>query len=61
MSQSLNRKGVIIFLQFVDDLVDGLIALMESDYDKPVNLGSPHEFTIEVMNFSDKPAETARP
>lgn len=27
--------------QYVHDLVDGLIALMESNYTEPVNLGNP--------------------
>lgn len=31
---------------YVDDLVDGLVRLMESDYNQPVNLGDPTEFTI---------------
>jgi UDP-glucuronate decarboxylase len=31
----------------VHDLVTGLIALMNSDYDQPVNLGSEDESTIE--------------
>ncbi|MBQ9245821.1 SDR family oxidoreductase [bacterium] len=31
---------------YVDDLVDGLIKLMNSDYDSPVNLGNPGERTI---------------
>ncbi|KAK8833824.1 hypothetical protein M9Y10_034234 [Tritrichomonas musculus] len=31
---------------FVDDTVNGLFALMESDYDGPVNIGNPGEFTI---------------
>jgi nucleoside-diphosphate-sugar epimerase len=30
----------------VDDLVDGLMRLMDSDMVTPVNLGNPHEFTI---------------
>lgn len=29
------------------DLVDGLIALMNSNYTQPVNLGNPDEYTIE--------------
>ncbi|GMT05288.1 hypothetical protein PENTCL1PPCAC_27462, partial [Pristionchus entomophagus] len=33
--------------QFVDDLVDGLIALMNSNVTSPVNLGNPEEHTIE--------------
>ncbi len=32
---------------YVDDLIDGLVSLMNSDYeDSPVNLGNPHEVTI---------------
>ena len=31
---------------YVDDLVDGLILLMNSDYSKPVNLGNPDEYQI---------------
>jgi len=32
---------------FVDDLVEGLVRLMESDYRLPVNLGCPDERTIK--------------
>ncbi len=32
---------------YVDDMIEGLMRLMESDYsDSPVNLGNPHEVTI---------------
>jgi UDP-glucuronate decarboxylase len=31
---------------YVSDMVDGLIALMESDCEGPVNLGNPGEFTV---------------
>ncbi len=31
---------------YVDDLVDGLIKLMASDYVEPVNIGNPDEITI---------------
>jgi UDP-glucuronate decarboxylase len=33
---------------YVDDLINGFVALMESrdDFSGPVNLGNPHEFTI---------------
>jgi len=36
---------------YVDDLVRGLIALMETDDDVvgPINLGNPHEFTIREL------------
>ena len=33
--------------QYVDDLVTGLVLLMDSDYNKPVNLGNPEEYTIK--------------
>lgn len=33
--------------QYVSDLVDGLVALMESNYTQPVNIGNPVEHTIE--------------
>ena len=36
---------------YIDDLVDGLIALMASDEKMPVNLGNPGEFTmLELAN-----------
>ena len=54
--QALSGKPITVYgdgLQtrsfcFVDDLVDGLIGLMESppDFTGPVNLGNPEEFTI---------------
>ena len=34
---------------FVDDLLEGLIRLMNSDYDKPVNLGNPDEFNMKDL------------
>ena len=36
---------------YVDDLVDGLIRLMESpdDVSGPINLGNPSEFTIREL------------
>lgn len=32
--------------QYVSDLVEGLVALMNSNYTQPVNLGNPVERTI---------------
>ena len=37
--------------QYVTDLVDGLVALMASNYTKPVNIGNPTERTIEGQCF----------
>lgn len=33
-------------LQYIDDLLDGVLALMRVDYASPVNLGNPHEITV---------------
>ena len=33
-------------LCYVDDLIEGLIRLLRSDYTLPVNLGNPHEVTM---------------
>lgn len=33
--------------QYVDDLVRGLIALMNSKYSGPVNIGNPDEYTVK--------------
>lgn len=32
--------------QYIHDLIDGMIALMNSDYNEPVNIGNSEEFTI---------------
>lgn len=34
---------------FVDDLVDGLIKLMNSNYSFPINLGNPDEYRISQL------------
>ena len=34
---------------YVDDLVDGMIRLMNSDHTGPMNIGNPDEFTIQVL------------
>jgi len=55
MSQALRGEDVTIFgngqqtrsFCYVTDLVDGIIKLMESDVNDPVNIGNPHEMTIE--------------
>ena len=52
--QALRKKPLIIYgdgtqtrsFCYVDDLVNGILSLMESDYKKPINLGNPMEFTI---------------
>ena len=34
---------------YVDDLVDGILKLMDSNVNEPVNIGNPHEVTIEEI------------
>ena len=54
LRQALQDKPLTIFgdgsqtrsFCFVDDLISGLIALMESEVHLPVNLGNPDEFTL---------------
>lgn len=56
--QALQGKDITIYgngaqtrsFQYVDDLVTGLIALMNSDYSLPVNLGNPEEYSVK--NFA---------
>ena len=57
MSQALRNEDVTIFgngrqtrsFCYVSDLVDGILRLMESDVNDPVNIGNPHEMTIEEI------------
>ena len=34
---------------YVDDLIDGLIKLMNSDFNLPINLGNPNEIKIKYL------------
>ncbi len=57
MSQALRNQDVTIFgdgsqtrsFTYVTDLVDGIIRLMLSDVNDPVNIGNPREMTIEEI------------
>jgi UDP-glucuronate decarboxylase len=58
--QALQNKDITIYgdgnqtrsFQYVNDLVDGLVKLMNSDYDGPVNIGNPDEYSIK--NFAEQ-------
>lgn len=53
--QALQNKDITIYgsgkqtrsFQYVDDLVEGLIRLMNGNYSLPVNIGNPEEFTVK--------------
>ena len=55
--QALQNKPLTIYgdgsqtrsFCFVDDLVEGLVSLMDSNYEFPINLGNPSEFTISEL------------
>ncbi len=57
MSQALRNEDVTVFgdgtqtrsFCYVSDLVDGIIKLMEAPVNDPVNIGNPHEMTIEQI------------
>lgn len=54
INQSLNNDDITIYGKgdqtrsfcYIDDLIDGLIKLMNSDYIYPINLGNPCEITM---------------
>jgi UDP-glucuronate decarboxylase len=56
--QALQGKDITIYgngkqtrsFQYVDDLVEGLMRLMNGNYSLPVNLGNPEEYTVKVRD-----------
>jgi dTDP-glucose 4,6-dehydratase len=57
ISQALRHEDLTIFgdgrqtrsFCYISDLVDGIIRLMNSNLNEPVNIGNPHEMTIEEI------------
>src|SRR5438094_5600244 len=57
VTQALSGESVTVYgdgsqtrsLCYVDDLVSGLLLLLESDHVMPVNLGNPNEITIQRL------------
>ncbi|KAH6755861.1 UDP-glucuronic acid decarboxylase 1, partial [Perilla frutescens var. hirtella] len=70
VSQAIRRQPMTVYgdgkqtrsFQFVSDLVDGLVALMEGEHVGPFNLGNPGEFTMlelaEVVKETIDPSAT---
>ncbi|KAH7656873.1 UDP-glucuronate decarboxylase protein [Dioscorea alata] len=67
VAQALRRQPMTVYgdgkqtrsFQYVSDLVDGLVALMESDHIGPFNLGNPGEFTM--LELAEVVKETIDP
>ena len=57
MAQALRNEDLTVFgdgtqtrsFCYVSDLVDGVLRLLDSDTNEPVNIGNPHEITIEQI------------
>ncbi|HON56071.1 MAG TPA: SDR family oxidoreductase [bacterium] len=60
INQALNNEDLTVFgdgrqtrsFCYVDDLIEGIYRLMQSDYHLPVNIGNPCEMT--VLEFAEK-------
>lgn len=68
ISQIMQNRNLTIYgdgsqtrsFQYIEDLLEGIVRLMKSSYDQPVNLGNPEEYCIleiahltkELMNSS---------
>jgi len=57
INQSLQGKEITIYgdglqtrcFQYIDDLIDGLLKMMSSDFKGPINIGNPSEITIKEL------------
>jgi len=55
--QALKNKKITLYgngeqtrsFCYVDDLIKGMILLMDSNYQKPINIGNPKEFSIKEL------------
>ena len=57
ISQILNHEPITIYgdgsqtrsFQYIDDLLEGIIKLMSTEYIYPVNIGNPNEITVKKL------------
>lgn len=57
INQALNNQDITLYGKgdqtrsfcYIDDNIDGLIKLMDSNYILPINIGNPHEITIKEL------------
>jgi len=56
IAQALRGEDVTVFgdgmqtrsFCYIDDMVEGIYRLLMSDYNMPVNIGNPHEMTLQA-------------
>lgn len=59
INQILNNESITIYgdgtqtrsFQYIDDLLNGIIKLMDSEYIYPINIGNPHEITVKQLAY----------
>ena len=57
LKQSLHNEKISLYYDdkqtrsfcYVDDLINGMILLMESDFQSPINIGNSKEFSIKEL------------
>jgi UDP-glucuronate decarboxylase len=57
INQALNNQDITLYgdgsqtrsFCYIDDQIDGLIKLMNSDYIYPINIGNPYELTVKEL------------
>lgn len=57
LSQALENKPLTVYgtgeqtrsFQYIDDLIDGMLSLIESNITDPVNIGNPEEITVNEL------------
>ncbi len=57
IKQALKNEKITIYGEgkqtrsfcYVDDLINGMMLLMESDFQSPINIGNPNEFSIKEL------------
>ena len=55
--QALSDRPITIYgdgsqtrsIQYVDDLIEGVLRLMQSEEVRPVNIGNPNEYTVREV------------
>jgi UDP-glucuronate decarboxylase len=57
INQAINNQDITIYgngdqtrsFCYIDDLIDGLMNLMQSDYHLPINIGNPNELNVKEL------------